>query len=387
MNLDLVTHIEDVPSAQWNGLTGTAYPFLRHEFLSALEASGAVCPDTGWQPLHVRVRSDTNELLALLPLYLKGHSYGEYVFDWSWAHAYQRHGLEYYPKLLSAVPFTPATGPRLARAPGVDEGTVLTAIWEELQQLCAQLPASSWHGLFAEPDEVAAWKRKGALVREGTQFHWVNQGYESFEGFLDALASRKRKNLRKERKRVADQGIVLERLTGPDIDQPTWSQFFDFYALTYHKRGQTPYLNLEFFLRLAESMPEQLMMVVARLGDQPVGAALSFQGADALYGRYWGCDQEYECLHFEACYYQGIEHCIEQGLTRFDPGAQGEHKIQRGFLPTTTHSVHWVEHPGFRDAIAQFLAEETPHVRAYAAAAEEKSPFRTAPSHAITPKA
>lgn len=379
MNVRFIASLASVPAATWNALAGEAYPFLRHEFLLALEQSGCTNADSGWQPLHAlleRERDGRTQVCGLLPLYLKTHSMGEYVFDWGWADAYQRHGLDYYPKLLTAVPFTPCGGPRLCLAPDVDEATAVATLQQAVAALAGEQQCSSWHVLFPEPALREALAANGHLRRTGCQYQWFNQQYRDFEDYLATFASRKRKNVRKERESVAAAGIELRVLEGADIDETTWRAFYRFYASTYEVRGRRPYLNAAFFREIGRTLPERLLLVLAQREGVPLAGALFFKGADALYGRYWGCSEEVPCLHFEACYYQGIEYCIRHGLQRMDSGAQGEHKIQRGFAPVNTWSTHWIAHPGFRTAIARFLEEERLQVDGYVEQAEELLPFR-----------
>jgi len=367
--------IDEVSAGQWDAVLQSDYPFLRHAFLSALERSGATTRKSGWVPQHLLLE-DEGRLIGHLPLFLKFHSYGEYVFDWSWADAYRRNGLDYYPKLLSAIPYTPATGPRLSVLPAMDSQALRSRVLSELQARCAG-QASSLHILFPAASELPGWQ--GASQRVAAQFHWFNQDYADFEAFLAGFSSRKRKSLRRERRRVQEQGITLRRIEGGDISEQQWSFFYHCYQMTYAKRsGHGGYLNEAFFRDLGLSMPEQLLMVVAEQGGQAVAAALNFKDSRTLYGRYWGCIEELECLHFEACYYQGIEYCIERGLQRFDPGAQGEHKIQRGFEPIETCSRHWIVDERFRAAIDHFLEEEALSVACYIDDARRLLPFRQA---------
>ncbi|MET3998942.1 GNAT family N-acetyltransferase [Marinobacterium sp. MBR-109] len=354
--VNLHQSIESIGLERWNALCGTDYPFLRYEFLHALEASGSVGPGTGWQPLHLEL-SDAGETSLLMPLYLKSHSWGEYVFDWIWADAYERHGLNYYPKLLTAVPFTPATGPRFGTR--MSHSDVMQQLPDLVHSVCSQTGASSWHGLFLPQPELQRAPPQ-LQQRLGAQYHWFNRDYRDFDDFLDRFNSRKRKAVRRERKKVQEQGISLKRINGQEISSEQLDLFYRFYQMTYLKRGRQGYLAPDFFHRLHQSMPEQLLLVLAEREGDAIAAALCFIGEDTLYGRYWGCAEEYDCLHFEACYYQGIEFCIERGLARFDPGAQGEHKIQRGFEPVPTGSLHWIAHPGFDAAIRDFLKQETP---------------------------
>ncbi|GAA0584325.1 GNAT family N-acetyltransferase [Halomonas salifodinae] len=365
--------IDEVAAARWNALVGDDYPFLRHEFLAALEASGAVCAASGWTPRHLCLWRG-EQLVGALPLYHKAHSRGEYVFDWGWADAWERAGGRYYPKALSAIPFTPAPGPRLLLAPGIDPGAArrhLATHWEGSA-------LSGWHLLFAEAAEVDAWleARPALIVRHGVQFQWRDAGFGDFDGFLAALTSKRRKAIRRERRLVADQGLQLERLEGEAIDEAALAHFYRCYCLTYLERGQRPYLPLAFFQRLRATMPEALLLVRAWLEGRPVAAALSLQGTRTLYGRYWGSEVMADSLHFEACYYQGIEHCLAKGLTTFDPGTQGEHKLTRGFAPSRLRSLHHIADPRLRDAVVRFCAEEACHLAAYCDAAEAALPFK-----------
>lgn len=376
LELQFIDSIHRVAADEWNAVAGDDYPFLQHTFLAALEDSGATTAETGWLPQHLVIR-EGGVLCGLLPLYIKSHSYGEYVFDWAWADAYRRHGLEYYPKLLSAIPFTPATGPRLCLRDDLEADALYSVVVEQLQRRAQQLGASSAHVLFPDVNDAERWQRAGLLQRIGPQYHWFNRGYQGFDDFLATFSSRKRKNLRKERRTVADQGLRLERLSGSDVSESQWRFFFHCYQMTYAKRsGHGGYLSEAFFQAIARSMADRLLLVLAYEGDVPVAAALNFQGADTLFGRYWGCIREYDFLHFEACYYQGIEHCIEQGLSKFDPGAQGEHKIQRGFEPITTYSQHWLADASFSDAVARFLHTEQRHIAEYLQEAAQALPFK-----------
>jgi len=373
---EFLTSLEQIPAAQWNAITGTDYPFLRHEFLYGLEKTACTTAGTGWQPCHLLLRRGS-EVAAVMPLYLKSHSYGEYVFDWSWADAWRQSGLPYYPKLVTAIPFTPATGPRLCAAPGEDADQCLRAAVDAVQQLARQRHISSWHLLFPEDAVNQKLLDAGLHRRAATQFHWFNDGYGSFEDFLATFNSRKRKALNKERRRVAEQGLVLKTLTGADIGIQEWEQFYHFYQLTYAKRsGHGGYLSREFFVETAAGMGDQVIMVLAYDDAKAVAGALYFRSSDTLYGRYWGCAREYDCLHFEACYYQGIEYCIAHKLARFDPGAQGEHKIQRGFRPITTWSNHWIANPRLAAAVGDFTRREAQHNEEYRQAAAQLLPFK-----------
>lgn len=376
MKVERLDAIADVPPAQWNALNHGDCPFLRHEFLHALEQSGSVCADTGWQVAHLIIRQRDHQLCAAMPLYIKSHSYGEYVFDWSWANAYHQAGREYYPKLLSAIPFSPVTSDRLLLATTADREEVCAKMNEAALSLAEDIGASSWHILFPGADEQRRWADQGLLPRTAVQYHWFNDGFECFDDFLKACSSRKRKTLRKERNRVSEQGISLQRIAGEEITDAQWQEFYQFYHYTYMKRGGTGYLNQAFFDAIRQSMPEHLLLVRAEKAGKGVGSALCFFDEQTLYGRYWGCGEEYECLHFEACYYQGIEFCIERGLQRFDPGAQGEHKIARGFIPVFTHSNHWLAEEDFEHAVSRFLKEETEHLLEYRKEACGRLPFQ-----------
>ncbi|MCO4759167.1 MAG: N-acetyltransferase [Oceanospirillaceae bacterium] len=374
LDIVLTDNIESIGPEIWNRLCGTDYPFLRYEFLHALEQSGSVGKGTGWLPLHLSLK-DGDETVAVMPIYLKQHSYGEYVFDWAWADAYSRYDLDYYPKLVTSIPFTPAHGPRIGTRQPLD--TIIPIIRDAIPQIAAKLNASSWHGLFAPKETIEQFVTDEIMPRLGCQYHWFNHSYRDFDHFLERFNSRKRKNLRKERKKVSDQGVELRTYSDGDISDALLHRFYHFYQVTYLKRGRKGYLTPEFFTLLRDTMPDHLVLVVAYVNDQAVAGALSLRSATTLYGRYWGCLEEYDSLHFETCYYQGIEFCIQEGLERFDPGAQGEHKIQRGFEPIETWSVHWLQEPGFREPIARFLNEEEAMMREQIAELTTWLPFKS----------
>lgn len=378
MRVSTIETISAVSARDWNTLCGNDYPFIRHQFLAALEHSGAISEEQGWIPQHFLVHSG-DTLVAIMPCYLKNHSYGEYVFDWSWADAYRRHGLPYYPKLLSAIPFTPATGPRLCVASNISSSAVVDAILATIQSRLDQGEISSWHLLFPE-EPLQDWQNNPKLLcRHGIQYHWHNRGYRDFQDYLTHFNSRKRKAVRKERKRVEEQRLTLRRIPGHEATEETWEQFFLFYQMTYAKRsGHGGYLNRSFFKLLAETMPEAVLLVIAQCGSRKVAGALNLLGSDTLYGRYWGCIEDFDQLHFETCYYQGIEHCLEKGLDHFDAGAQGEHKIQRGFEPRQTHSFHLIAHPAFHSAISNFVEEESLAIDNYLSDARSALPFKSA---------
>ncbi len=367
--------IGDIGREQWEALAGTGNPFLRYEFFAALEQSGCTAAETGWQPQHLIFRSG-DAVVGVAPAYLKTHSMGEYVFDFAWAEAYQRHGLPYYPKLLIAIPFTPSRGPRLLIEPSVRATLKTGDMPALLDSLIADLGVHSWHLLYPDVADQSLLHHGSELHRLGCQFHWHNNNYTCFEDFLAVLTSRKRKSIRKERRQVADQGISFRRYHGRDISDQVLSAFYVFYQATYLKRGQRPYLNKAFFEQIRESLSEHLTLIMATHNGKMIAGALFLSGQDTLYGRYWGCLDEYNFLHFETCYYQGIELAIQQALARFDAGAQGEHKLVRGFEPAITHSWHGIAHPGFQEAIARFTKEEASHVMAYAEDALDALPFR-----------
>lgn len=371
--LRILEDLRGVDRDAWNRLAGEN-PFLSHEFLRALHDSGCASPATGWTPCFPTLwRGD--ELVAAMPLYLKTHSFGEYVFDWAWAEAYRRHGLRYYPKLLCAVPFTPATGPRLL-APSRETRLQLL---EAALALAHEIQVSSLHVLFPREEERADLEQAGLMVRHGVQFQWFNRGYARFEDFLSTLTHDKRKKIRQERRRVAEAGVRFEWLEGPDIREEDWRFFFRCYTRTYRLHRSTPYLTLDFFLRLGRALPRSILLAIARRDGRPLAAAFFVRGASTLYGRYWGAVEAVPGLHFEACYYQAIEWCIERSMQRFEGGAQGEHKLARGLLPVRTWSAHWLAHPGFTRAVEEALAREAAGMDHYMGELAERSPFKALP--------
>jgi hypothetical protein len=363
--------IAEIPADQWDALTG-GQPALAHAFLATLEASGCVAPASGWAPRHAALwNGDT--LLAAMPLYLKSHSYGEYVFDWAWADAYQRHGLNYYPKWLAAVPFTPVPGPRLLGRDASSRRVLIKHVLDEVRQS----GASSLHILFPT-DEEAGWLQDAGLeVRHGVQFHWHNAGYRDFDDFLSRLAQPKRKKIRQERRKVLDAGVSFRILRGAEIGEVEWTFFHACYSRTYAEHRSTPYLSREFFVEYGHRAGNATVLMIAERAGTPVAASFFLRDADALYGRYWGAADFIPCLHFEACYYQAIDYAIREGLSRFEGGAQGEHKLSRGLEPVRTCSAHWIADPRFRDAVARFLAQERGGVEAYLDELSERLPFRT----------
>ncbi|VWB79338.1 hypothetical protein BLA14095_03659 [Burkholderia lata] len=371
----------EVPADEWNALLARdaqPTPFLRHEFLDALHVARCAVDDTGWSPHFVTLTDPrTGRLAAAAPVYAKQHSYGEYVFDWAWADAYQRNDLPYYPKLLCAVPFTPVQGTRLLAA----DDDARRRLAATLLAFAEQSDVSSLHVLFPTGDEAALLESMGMMLREGVQFHWLNDGYRHFDDFLGTLEQKKRKNIRAERRKVHDAGVTFRRLTGDQISDADWRFFSRCYRQTYREHYSSPYLNLDFFRTIGATMPENLLLVIAEADGQPIASALAVyrrgeHGGGTLYGRYWGAVEHVPCLHFETAYYQLLEFCIEAGLDTFEGGAQGEHKLARGFLPTVTHSAHWLAHPAFSDAVARFLERETEHIHAYVDELREHDPFR-----------
>lgn len=368
--LRILESLSGVDPAQWNALAA-GNPTLSYEFLHALHASGCATPRTGWKPQYVTLWEGAR-LAGAVPLYLKSHSFGEYVFDWGWADAYERHGLSYYPKLLAAVPFTPATGTRLLAAEPSTRERLARALLESAQES----GASSLHVLFPDARDAEMLRSLGMLERSAVQFHWRNAGYASFEAFLAALSHDKRKKIRQERRKVADAGVHLVRKTGHEATKADWDFFTACYRRTYREHRSTPYLTRDFFASIAQSMPGQVLLVIAIREGRPIAAALNLFGSEVLYGRYWGSVEYVPGLHFEACYYQAVEFCIERDIAVFEGGAQGAHKHARGFLPEATRSFHWLAHPAFNRAIDEFLTEEGERIAAYVDELNERTPFR-----------
>jgi predicted N-acyltransferase len=366
----IIDSLSQVKAARWDELAG-GNPTVSHAFLDALHATGCAAPRSGWHPQYLTLWTG-ERLEGAVPLYAKSHSFGEYVFDWAWADAYERNAIPYYPKLLCAVPFTPATGPRML----ADSQETRTKLAHALVDLARASGLSSLHVLFPAPGDAQALRACGLLERSGVQFHWRNAGYRDFEDFLGALSHDKRKKIRQERKRVGESGVVLRRLTGRDAGDKDWDFFTSCYRRTYREHRSTPYLTREFFGEIARRMPDNLLLVIAERDGKPIAAALDVFGPAALYGRYWGSVEHVPGLHFEACYYQALEFCIERGIGLFEGGAQGEHKHARGFLPEFTRSFHWLAHPAFNRAVDEFLSREGEHISAYMDELEERTPFR-----------
>ncbi|GAB4508906.1 MAG: GNAT family N-acetyltransferase [Sulfuricaulis sp.] len=381
MYVSVIDSLEKIPVNDWNALTGANNPFLRHEFLSALEFTGCVSPKTGWQPQHLVAHEAgplQGRLLGAAPMYLKNHSYGEYVFDWAWANAYAHAGEKYYPKLVVSVPFTPVGGPRLLVASDCDPARIKNQLIQGALRHMQETGASSLHWLFVTEDDARMLETEGHLLRTGFQFHWSNPGYRDFDDFLSTFTAEKRKKIKRERRHVQEAGIVMEVQTGASITSVHWDIFYEFYVSTIRAHGAHAYLSREFFRRLGETMRDQIVLVLARKEHEYIAGALNLRGTDTLYGRYWGCRGEFHSLHFETCYYTAIEYSIAQGLRCFEAGAQGEHKLARGFTPVVTRSAHRLTHPNFSRAVADYLARERLDVDLYVNELNEHVPFKKA---------
>ncbi len=381
LEMQLKGSIAEIAAEDWDACANpdpaNHDPFLSHAFLHALEASGSASAEEGWAPMHlVHTAPGDNTVQAVMPLYLKGHSYGEYVFDHAWANAYHRAGGQYYPKLQSAVPFTPVTGRRLLVKPGPDAALHREMLAKGAIAATSKLGVSSAHVTFPTEEDWTALGDLGFLQRQDQQFWWENRGYDSFDGFLDDLASRKRKNLRKEREAALANDVTIRWLTGKDLTEDAWDAFFAFYMDTGARKWGTPYLTRRFFSLVSEAMADRILLVMCYREGKAIAGALNFIGGDALYGRHWGCIEDHRFLHFEACYYQAIDFAIAHGLGRVEAGAQGAHKIARGYVPKATYSAHWITDPGFRDAIARYLVAEREAVVEDMAALEEIGPYK-----------
>jgi hypothetical protein len=371
--------IDAIGAASWDSCAGSGNPFLSYAFLEALEASGSAVADSGWLPQHLALEDEAGRIVAVAPLYLKSHSYGEYVFDHGWAAAYERSGGRYYPKLQCAVPFTPVTGPRLLLSPQAPAGAA-EALIAAMVELARRHKVSSLHVTFPTETEWTQFGDAGFLQRVGQQFHWQNDGYKDFEGFLAALNSRKRKQIHRERRDAMENGIEIEMLTGDSLKPQHWDAFFRFYMSTSDRKWGSAYLTREFFGLIGKRIPDRVLLVMAKKGNRYVAGALNLIGDDTLYGRNWGCLGDYPFLHFEACYYRAIDFAIERGLARVEAGAQGQHKIQRGYLPCHTYSAHWIRDANFSEAVADFLRRESDALEHDMAELEEElSPFKATP--------
>lgn len=374
LNIQIHRQINEIPAQQWNKLIEGNNPFLRHEFLNALELHQCVGTKSGWIPCHIAIFED-DVLKAAMPMYQKYNSQGEFVFDHGWADAYHRNGIQYYPKLVSAVPYTPTLGQRFLCKPE-DEEQMFPLLLQSAIQVAEQIEASSIHCLFSIESQHPFLEQAGLLVRHDCQYHWHNDNYTDFDDFLSRLSSRKRKNIKQERRKVAQAGIQFRLLDGHTASEEDWNIFNQFYSRTFHEKWNTPKFNLDFFIDVARQLPDQTFLVLADHNDQCVAGALMYRSDTHLYGRHWGSSHNFDSLHFEACYYQGIEYCIREKLSIFEPGAQGQHKISRGFIPTRTLSAHWIADPRFEQAIEQFCKEERQAMAERISYLETTTPYR-----------
>lgn len=377
----IVSSLSEVGQPAWDALVKRqpdANPFLSFAFLDSLHESGCASARSGWQPQYVTIwrqldDNDEGDLVAALPLYAKSHSYGEYVFDWAWADAYERNGMEYYPKLLSAIPFTPVTGSRLLAR----DAAAMIALVEAIVLVQETNAFSSTHVLYPPAEQAEILREAGFMLRSGVQFHWLNAGYQNFDQFLETLERKKRKNIRAERRKVHDAGIQFRHIEGRDATEADWLFFKSCYDRTYAAHRSTPYLNLDFFLRIGATMPQNILLIVAQRDGKPIASSMVIHDERTLFGRYWGALEHVDCLHFETAYYQPLEYCIAQKIACFEGGAQGEHKMARGFLPQKTWSAHWLAHAAFSDAIERFLARESGGVESYIDELNERNPFKS----------
>jgi predicted N-acyltransferase len=377
MRTNISTSISDIDPDAWDALDANGAPFLRHAFLAALERTGCVGGATGWLPAPVAIYDELG-LAAAAPVYVKTHSFGEFVFDFSWAQAYAQHGLDYYPKLVVGSPFTPATAPRLLVRPGADAPTLRAKLIQAIETLARSRQCSSVHGLFVSDDDARAFADADWLGRIDVQFHWTNRGYRDFDHYLESFTTRFRKNARRERRRLEEAGLVCETLLGPDLDERAVDEVYDLHRDTFLRHGHEPYLTRGFFRALPGALGENLMIKRARRGNETIAASVFYWSDDALFGRYWGTREQHNGLHFELCYHQGVDFCIERGIRRFEPGTQGEHKVSRGFVPQRTWSSHWIAHPAFRAAISDYLKREGMQVDRYAHEIDKHVPYRDA---------
>jgi predicted N-acyltransferase len=370
--------IDALDAREWNALGGDRNPFVRHEFFAALEHTDCIGNDTGWDPCYFTLK-DSKGLAAAVPAFRKSHSYGEFVFDFAWAQAYSRLGSRYYPKLTVAVPFTPATGPRLLVRADLDQQATAKKLLSDIESYTTSHSISSVHALFLDEPSHIALEQAGWLIRRDCQFHWSNHNYPSFEAYLETFTAMKRKKAKRERRRVAEAGIVFETRLGPELDEHTLDYVYAFVRDTFLRHGHEPYVTRAFFSEIVRTMGDAFMVKLAVHNGTPVAAAIFFWSQETLFGRYWGCSNDYHSLHFEACYHQGIEFCIERGIARFDPGAQGDHKVSRGFEPTLTWSAHYIVNRRFREAIEDYLVREGASVDAYAEEVQNHVPFKQTP--------
>jgi predicted N-acyltransferase len=374
MQVTIVNHVAEVDSAQWNALITDNNPFCKHEFLNALEKHHCVGEQFGWIPRHIIV-TENDVLIGAAILYEKYNNYGEFVFDHVWHNAYERHGLNYYPKLVSAIPYTPASGVRFITAKS-DENRVFPVLLDSIYKICEKINASSFHCLFPSDFEVKWMESQQLFIRNDCQFHWNNQNYANFDDFLANLKQKKRKNIRQERSKVEKSGVSIRQLDGNSATEADWQNFSNFYNQTFLEKSGTPTLNLEFFKDIALTMPDQILLFLADFEGRCIAGSLMFKSDTHLYGRHWGCSEQVDHLHFEACYYQGIEYAIKHGLQVFEPGAQGEHKVARGFVPTLTQSAHWIKDEGFKQPIKDFCEMEREHIQKYMIQVNTHNPYK-----------
>lgn len=374
MHIQIISNLDQVSRSAWNALVQDNNPFVRHEFLAALEHHGCVSSQFGWMPRHIVVY-EQDELIGAMPLYEKYNSYGEFVFDHAWAEAYKRHQLRYYPKLVSAIPYTPASGQRLLAKSG-QEAEVYPILLTSALQLAENLEASGVHWLFPLAEEQDWLSQQQLFTRHDCQFHWRNFGYQSFDDFLETFSSKKRKNVKQERRKVNEAGVKLRVLDGHTATVADWERFAFFYQHTFESKWGIPTLNEGFFKEVAANLPDQVILVMADKGESCIAGSLMFRSTTRLYGRHWGCTEYFDSLHFEACYYQGIEYCIQHKLQVFEPGAQGEHKVPRGFIPTLTRSSHWLASPVFQQSVRQHTLHEQRSVAEYMQSVYEHLPYR-----------
>lgn len=374
MQIKILNAIDEIEACQWNDLIKDNNPFCRHEFLSALEKYHCVGERFGWIPRHVAI-IDNNQLIGAAILYEKYNNYGEFVFDHVWQNTYEKYGLNYYPKLVSSIPYTPASGVRLLTQEHTKD-KVFPLLLTTIQQICNKINASSFHCLFASTDEIKWLEDQQLAIRNDCQFHWNNQNYQTFDDFLANLRQKKRKNIRQERKKVINAGVTFRQLDGDSATETDWRNFADFYTQTFLEKSGTPTLNFDFFMAVSKAMPKQTLLVLADLDGKCIAGSLMFASDTHLYGRHWGCSEQVDYLHFEACYYQGIEYCINNKLQVFEPGAQGEHKVARGFMPTLTQSAHWIKDEGFKTPIKDFCEQETQHIKHYIQQVSTHNPYK-----------
>ncbi len=376
IKIKTIKSLHDVSASEWNTLAGSQFPFIQYEFLIALENNGAVGKEFGWLT-NFFLAYENDKLIGALPLYIKFNSYGEFVFDWAWADAYQQNHIRYYPKLVTAIPYTPATGPRLLIRDNDQYQDIADALINSVLSFAEKSQVSSFHCLFTNTKDTNYFAQHPRfMMRLGCQFHWSNNNYKCFFDYLDKLTSKKRKQIKRERRIVKEQGIEFEILNGLTATNQHWDIYHRFYENTFERKRGMPTLSKDFFKEIAKTMPENIVLVLAKHQGEYVASAFNLKGIDTLYGRHWGCSEDFDNLHFEACYYQGLEYCINYGLKQFEPGAQGEHKIARGFMPTKTWSAHWIAHPEFADAINQFVERERGGMEHYIESLMDHSPYK-----------